>query len=111
MTPEYVTPKYLHHVRQRDAFEQLGELLALGQRNELPPLTWTIADNAVLTGEVGGWDHDAEAKREAITVWARWLRTEVQETDHADGITRLYAPFGPENQRTGCIRAELRSTR
>lgn len=103
-----MTTEYLAYHHQRTAHEQLGELLALGQRRGLPPLAWTIADNGVLTGEVHAWGRSRDGQRAAITIWARYLKTTVQETVHFDGVTRLYAPWDGDNgERAGCIRTEL----
>lgn len=92
---------------QAAAHRILGELIAEGQRNGLPPLTWTLAETGALTGEAQGLTRTVDEQRAAVTAWARHLGATVGETPRHDGRISLWAPFDRDGARRGMICAEL----
>lgn len=84
----------------------LGELIAEGQANGLPPLMWTLATTGALTGAASVLD-GVTAQRAAVTAWARHLGATVYEHARGEGRAELIALFDRDGERRGAIRAEL----
>lgn len=84
----------------------LGKLIAEGQQNGLPALTWTLATTGALTGEASMLD-GPDRQRAAVAAWARHLGATIHEHARGEGRAELIAPFDRDGERRGVIRAEL----
>lgn len=94
---------------QQRAHRILGALLDHGQHANLPPLVWTLASTGALTGEAAGLLSSPAGQRAAVTVWADYLRAEVDERVDRAGTVHLYArwTWPQDDLVSGCIRATI----
>lgn len=93
---------------QATAYRILGELIAEGRDNNLPPLTWTLAITGALAGQVPSLTaEEREQQRATLTAWAAHLGAAVTETVREDGRISLHAAFSRQGERVGALRAEI----
>lgn len=104
------TPDTYAHRWQATAGRILGELLAEGERHQLPPLCWTLATTGALTGTAEGLTATPDEQRAAITAWAAHLGADVTEHVRANGRITLHAFLSRGGERIGALRAEIYPT-
>jgi hypothetical protein len=75
--------------QQRTAAAILGDLLALGIRDGLPALDWTVAEYG--TSLTGRSHHRSGQDRVAVLAWASALGLMAAEHQHPSGMTTVIA--------------------